>query len=179
MRDWNVVVTVREGGFVPACRLLEPYGLVKKSEFFNILTMRADDPRWLLVELHRQLAGSTAIAGWIARFMPLERFFTFQAPGEFETHARDAVSAWLPRLAGRSFHVRMHRRGFKGKMSSMEEERLLDTFLLERLAEAGTPGRLVFDDPDGIITVETLGTRCGLALWERQELARFPLLHLD
>lgn len=179
MRDWNVVVTVHEGGFVPACRLLEPYGLVRKSEFFNILMMRADDPVWLLSELHRQLAGSPEIAGWIARFMPLQQFFTFQSAGEFESHARDAVTAWLTRIAGCRFHVRMHRRGFKGRLSSMEEERFLDAFLLERLAEAGTPARIDFDDPDVIIAVETLGTRCGLALWDRNELSRFPLLHLD
>lgn len=179
MRDWNVVVTVHGGGFVPACRLLEPYGLVKKSEFFNILTMRADDPRWLLDELHRQLAESPEIAGWIARFMPLERFFAYQSADEFEARAREAVTTWLDRLAGSSFHVRMHRRGFKGRISSMEEEHFLDRFLLERLAEGGNPARLAFDDPDAIITVETLGTRCGLAIWGRDELARFPLLHLD
>jgi len=41
MRDWNAVVTVHEGGFAPACRLLEPFGAVRKTEFFNILVMRA------------------------------------------------------------------------------------------------------------------------------------------
>lgn len=179
MRDWNVVVTVHEGGFVHACRLLEPYGLVQRSDFFNILVMRADDPVWLLTELHRQLAGLPAIATWIARFLPLQQFFTFQSAGEFESRARDAVATLLPRLAGSRFHVRMHRRGFKGKLSSMEEERFLDTFLLERLAETGTPARVTFDDPDAIIALETLGPRCGLSLWERDELARFPLLHLD
>ncbi len=179
MRDWNVVVTLHDGGFVPACRLLEPYGVVRRSEFFNILMMRADDPPWLLGELHRLLDESPEIAGWIARFMPLERFFTFQSAVEFEERARDAVTDWLPRLAGRSFHVRMHRRGFKGKISSMEEERCLDFFLSGRLEEAGTPARLSFDDPDAIIAVETLGTRCGLAFWERDDLVRYPLLHLD
>jgi hypothetical protein len=29
MHDWNAVITVREGGFVAACRLLEPFGPVK------------------------------------------------------------------------------------------------------------------------------------------------------
>lgn len=179
MRDWNTVVTVREGGFVPACRLLEPYGEVKRSEFFNILAMRADDPNWLLAELHRQLALEPAIGDWIARFMPLQLFFPFQSAGEFEAKARGALDAWLPRLACRSFHVRMHRRGFRGRLSSMDEERFLDGYLLNRLAAAGTPGRMAFDDPDAIIDVETLGPRCGIALWEREELTRFPLLHLD
>ncbi len=179
MRDWNVLVTVHEGGFVQACRLLEPYGQVQSSDFFNVLMMRADDPAWLLTELHRQLAEVPAIATWIARFMPLQQLFTFQSVGEFELHAQDAVTSWLPRLAGTRFHVRMHRRGFKGKLSSMEEERFLDTFILEKLAEAGTPGRVDFHDPDAIIALETLGPRCGLSLWERDELVKFPLLHLD
>ena len=54
MRDWNAVITVHEGGFAPGCRLLEPFGPVKKTEFFNTLVMHAADPSHLLIELDKQ-----------------------------------------------------------------------------------------------------------------------------
>jgi hypothetical protein len=179
MRDWNAVITVREGGFAPACRLLEPFGPVRKTEFFNILVMRAPDPLQLLADLQGQLAGDPAIGTWVSRFMPMQRRFAFQSVAEFELRSREVVLEWLPRLVNARFHLRMHRRGFKGKLSSAEEERFLDEFLLLRLAEAGTPGKVAFDDTDAIIALETIGPQAGLSLFSRDELQRFPLLHLD
>ena len=35
----------------------------------------------------------------------------------------------------------MHRRGFKGRISSHDEERFLDKILLEELGKMGNPGR--------------------------------------
>lgn len=179
MRDWNAVITVREGGFAPACRLLEPFGPVRKTEFFNTLVMRAADPFQLLADLEGQLAANAAITAWVSRFMPMQRLFAYQSMEEFESRSREAVIEWLPRLADARFHVRMHRRGFKGKLSSAEEERFLDEFLLHRLAEAGTPGKVAFDDPDAVIAVETIGPQAGLSIFGRDELRRFSLLHLD
>jgi tRNA(Ser,Leu) C12 N-acetylase TAN1 len=179
MHEWNAVITVHEGGFAPACRLLEPFGPVRKTEFFNTLVMRSADPFQLLADLHGQLAAKPAIAVWISRFMPVQRRFAFQSVAEFELRSREAVLECLPRLAHARFHLRMHRRGFKGKISSAEEERFLDEFLLHRLAEAGTPGTVAFDDPDAIIALETVGTQAGLSLFTRDELKRFQLLHLD
>jgi len=179
MNDWNAVITVREGGFAPTRRLLAALGEVKKTEFFNILVMRAADPFQLLVDLQGQLAGNPDIAAWISRFIPMQQRFAFQSVAEFELRSREVVLEWLPRLANASFHLRMHRRGFKGKLSSAEEERFLDEFLLNRLAEAGTPGKAAFDYPDAIIALETIGTQAGLSLFSRDELQRFPLLHLD
>jgi tRNA(Ser,Leu) C12 N-acetylase TAN1 len=73
----------------------------------------------------------------------------------------------------------MHRRGFKGRLSSLEEERLLDGFLLEELDGMQSTGSIDFADPDMIIAIETIGQRAGLSLWTRAELARYPLLGLD
>jgi len=179
MRDWNTIITVHEGAFTRACHYLEQFGPVRKSGFYNVLLMRLNDPLEILRVIHEQLAHESEIAFWIARFMPVERTFTFNSPMEFEERAREAASFWLPSLAGSSFHLRMHRRGFKGRLSSADEERFLDQFLLERLSEAGAAGRIAFDNPDAIIALETLGTQAGLSLWERDDLKRFPLLHLD
>jgi tRNA(Ser,Leu) C12 N-acetylase TAN1 len=179
MHDWNIVVTVREEGYIRACRLLETMGKVGKTEFFNVLAMRVEDVRQAIEQLHVKLAEDPDLLGCLASFVPVTHVFDFQSPGMFEDKAREIVSVWASDLASKSFHVRMRRRGFKGRMSSMDEERFLDGFLLDALEEAGNPGRIVFDDPDCIIAVETIGTRAGLSLWSREDLRRYPLLKLD
>jgi len=179
MHDWNVVVTVREGGYNRSRKLLACFGEVERTDFYNILVMRMADPLILLEELREESVRDPGGAADLARVMPVVRAFTFQTLQEFKVKARESVTPWLEVLAGKSFHLRMHRRGFKGKLSGMEEEHFLDKYLLAGLENAGTPGRLAFTDPDAIIAMETIGPRAGLSLWSREELARFPLLHLD
>lgn len=179
MRDWNAIATIHTGRFPEACRMLEQFGLVQKTDYFNIVLMRAADPFQVMAELQEQRATDPSVAHCISRFMPMEQLFTFQTVAEFELRAREAVASVLSRVANARFHVRMHRRGFKGRLSSMEEERFLDEFILEKLTEAGTPGTVAFDDPEVVIDVETLGTQGGLSLFTREQLVRFPLLHVD
>ena len=179
MHDWNVVITVQEDGYNQARKLLERFGQVTRTDYFNILVMRIDDHRRFLDLLREEAGRDPESVSPLARVMPVLQCFTFQTPAEFEDKARQAVSAWLPSLGGKSFHLRMHRRGFKGKLSGMQEEKFLDTYLLEALEMAGRKGRIAFDDPDAIIALETLGPRAGLSLWTREDLQRYPLLHLD
>ncbi len=70
-------------------------------------------------------------------------------------------------------------RGLKGVISTQPEERFLDGALLTALAEAGTPGRISFTDPDRVIQIETVDARAGMSLWTRDELCRFPFLGVD
>lgn len=179
MHDWNVVASCREGLFREASAFLRELGPLAKTDFFNILVMRVPDIPRTLEKLREMLVEEPERTASISRFMPVVRCFAFQSPAEFEEKAREAVRGWLPSLAGRSFHVRMHRRGFKGRISSMDEERFLDDFLLQALRQAGTPGKITFDDPDAILVAETVGPRAGFSLWTREELARYPFLHLD
>jgi len=179
MHDWNVVITVHADGYNQARKLLERFGKVGKTDYFNILLMQSEDPRQLLDALQQEANWDPESIAPLARVLPVVRTFTFQTAAEFEGKARKAVWDWLPVLGGKSFHLRMHRRGFKGRLSSMDEERFLDTYLLEALEMAGTRGEITFDDPDAILALETVGPRAGLSLWTREELERYPLLHLD
>ena len=99
--------------------------------------------------------------------------------GEPEAKAREASLTWIPDLAGKSFHVRMYRRGFKGQLSSQSEESFLDGILLDALNKIGKPGRITFENPDAIIALETIDSRAGLSLWTREDLQRYPFLRLD
>ena len=180
MRDWNVVVTARERGFVMTCEVLGELGRIERTAYYNVLVMRVDDRERFLSDLRAMVSHDPRLGTFaFARVVPLARLFDFATPEAFETRAREAALGWLPQLAGRRFHVRMHRRGFKGALPSQEEERFLDRALLEALANRDTPGAIDFDDPDAILDVETVDGRAGLALWTREELERYPFLRLD
>lgn len=70
----------------------------------------------------------------------------------------------------------MHRRGFKGKLSTAKEERFLDETLVDALDALSAPGRITFTDPDAILQIETVDGRAGLSLWRREDLRRYPFL---
>jgi tRNA(Ser,Leu) C12 N-acetylase TAN1 len=179
MHDWNVVITVHQDHFAAAWPLLEPLGDVSRSDYFNVLLMRVYDVRLFLGALTQRINEEPRFQGVLARVMPVTMMFDYQDPQGFEEQARLAVDPWVAELAGKTFHVRMHRRGFRGRLSSQEEEHVLDHYLLERLATQGAVARMDFDDPDVIIAVETVGQRAGLSLWSREDLQHYPLLKLD
>jgi hypothetical protein len=72
----------------------------------------------------------------------------------------------------------LHRRGFKGGLSTPKEERFLDEALLDALEKQGTPGRIDFEDPDAVIQIETVDGRAGMSLWTRDDLRRCGFLGL-
>jgi tRNA(Ser,Leu) C12 N-acetylase TAN1 len=141
--------------------------------------MRVDDLRAFLEGFDALVAKDESLANSISRVVPVTHTFQFQSPEEFERKAWEIAREWVPALKGASFHVRMHRRGFKGRLSSQVEERFLDRFLLERLEEENSCGQIDFEDPDYIIAVESVGQQAGLSLWTREDLERFSLLRLD
>jgi adenylyl- and sulfurtransferase ThiI len=152
---------------------------VSQTEFFNVLVMKVSNIPQFLEQLNSVLAEDPHLATVLARVVPVSASFTFQLPEEFEEKAREIALQWLPQLAGKGFHVRMRRRGFKGRLSSLEVERSLGALLLEALEKAGTPGHLTFENPDAIAVVETLGQWAGLSCWTREELERYPWMRVD
>jgi len=179
MREWNVVISVNERGFEDAFKKLGCFGFIRKSGFFNVLFMRADDLPGMLEALRQWISEDPNSLSFLSKLMPVTDTFSFQSPREFEEKAKRIVLAWAPELAGKGFHVRMRRRGFKGKLSGLEEEHFLDKVLLEALEKTGKPGHITFEDPDAIIAVETIAQWAGLSLWSREELQKYPFIRLD
>jgi tRNA(Ser,Leu) C12 N-acetylase TAN1 len=164
---------------VEARRLLRRYGEVSATEYFNVLLLTVADVPKLLGDLENDTREDMTLLNVVSRIVPSQHSFEFQSPQEFEDKACRAVDDMIPRLKDRSFHVRMHRRGFKGRLSSHAEEQFLDRHILSRLEEAHSSGQVSFDDPDAIISLETVGQRGGLSCWSREERARYPFLNLD
>lgn len=179
MLDWNVVVTTHEHRYRHARAFLAAMGELHGTDFYNVLVMRVAEPQSFLATLERHLEAFPEAASSLARVLPVTETFSYQTPQEFELKAAAALRGWLAQLAGTRFHVRMHRRGFKGRLSSLEEEHLLDHLLIDELAQQGQEAHIDFADPDWIIALDTVGQRAGLSLWSREELRRYPLLKLD
>jgi tRNA(Ser,Leu) C12 N-acetylase TAN1 len=179
MRDWNVVVTVHEQRFVRACQLLEQFGAVGRTSYYNVLVMKVDDTGRFLKRLAELTSNVPEVLDAISRVVPAARTFDFQSAEEFQAKAREIALEWVPELANKSFHVRLHRRGREARLQSTHEEQILDEALLEALAAKGTPGRITFEDPDLVVAVETVSTRAGVSIWTREDLGRYPFLRLD
>jgi len=179
MLQWNVVVTAHEHRYRHAREFLLPLGEVEGTDFYNVLVMQVAEPSTFLELLGHELEAQPEYLPTLARVLPVSETFRYQSAEEFERNAKEAVLGWCQQLAGACFHVRMHRRGFKGRLSSMEEERFLDHYLLEVMAERGDTGKIGFTDPDWIIALDTVGQRAGLSLWSRAQIQHYPLLKLD
>jgi tRNA(Ser,Leu) C12 N-acetylase TAN1 len=112
--------------------------------------MRVDDINGMIETLRKWTDEAPHALSFLSRLIPVTDTFSFQSPGEFEEKAKEIVLAWVPELAGKSFHVRMRRRGFKGRLSGLEEEHFLDKVLIEALEKTGNPGHITFENPDAI-----------------------------
>jgi hypothetical protein len=154
--EWNVIVTLPEPTFREARKFLRRWGEVHRTGYFHVLTLTVEDVEGFLTEVAKAIEEKPGTFNILSHIIPAQRTLTFASAEEFEAKARDIAILWAPMLAGKSFHVRLHRRGFNGTPSTPKEERFLDETLLDALGDAGRPGRITFTDPDAILQIETL-----------------------
>jgi len=175
--DWNVVVTAHDKGFDRAEAELRDLGEVGRTDYYNVLVLRVEDRDAFLEALDdRATLIPDLFTDAIARVAPAQRTIEFEDRRSFEETAAEAARAFAPRIAGRSFYVRVHRRGMKRFISSDRAERVIADAMLEALADAGESASVAFDDPDAVLAVETVGRRAGLSVWTREELEARPYL---
>lgn len=180
MRDWNVVVTVfDETGYRLARRLLSDFGRIDSTDYFNVLVMKVGDVEQFTRSIGELFGKTPGYLNSISRVVPAHATIDYQSPEEFLEGAKRVMLEWSEVLAGKSFHIRLHRRGFKGEIISPETERSLDGAVLQRLEEMNRPGSIDFEDPDMVVDIEMVGNRAGLSVWSREELARYAFLHID
>ena len=174
--DWNVLVTLSEPTFRIARNLLARWGRLRRTGYHNVAVMAVTDTPAFLQEFAAAVGESPGILNAMSHVVPFEHVFAFKGAAEFEAKSREIVLSYATQLAGKSFHVRLRRRGLKGIISTPEEERFLDDILLGALADAGHPGRIRFDDPDYVLLIETLAGSAGVGLWTGEDLKRYPFL---
>jgi tRNA(Ser,Leu) C12 N-acetylase TAN1 len=179
MKDWNVIVTVYQDGFTRALRALQKLGQAERSPYHNVLVMKVEDPGAVLEAIERRTEEVPALYDAISRVAPATRAFDFLSIEELVEKAKSTIDEWLPRLAGRSLHVRLHWRGTRHDAGTQDTERLFNDAIVDATTRTGTPSTISFTDPDVVIAIDTIDNRAGLAMWTREELARFHLLRPD
>ena len=175
----NVVVTTQPDEYRRASQLLERFGTVEPTDFFNVLLLTVADIDQFIGDFCDRAASDPRLLQAVSRVMPLHSVFDYDGVEDFEEEARQTALAFAGRLAGMAFHVRMHRRGLRHELSSQAEEKALDALLMAELERRGAPGRITFDDPDAILVIETVGNYAGMSLWNRDDLNRLPFLKTD
>jgi len=179
MQDWNVVVTVFQEGYRRALRALRALGSAERSPYHNVLVMKAEDPMALLAAVEACTDESPALYDAISRVAPAQRTFDFGSTADFLDVTKSIVCEWTPRLAGRRFHVRVHRRGMGHDLHTQDIENRLDTAILDGTASMGSPSSIGFTDMEAMIAVDTIDHRAGVSLWTREDLACHRLLRPD
>jgi tRNA(Ser,Leu) C12 N-acetylase TAN1 len=177
VQDWNVVVSIYQDSFKRAFRALAELGSVERSPYHNVLVMKVEDP--VALALEQRTEESPSLYDAISRVAPALRGFEFHSTEDFKEKAKSMLLDWSPRLIGRSFHVRLHRRGARHELRRPDIERFLDDAVLEAATAAGMPSKVSFTDPDAVIAIDTIDDRAGVAIWTRENLARHRLLRPD
>jgi tRNA(Ser,Leu) C12 N-acetylase TAN1 len=177
-RTWNVVVTSREGGQRRLRGALARLVRLGRSGFRNVFVGQVDDPEAFLAAVAALCVARPALERWLGKIIPVERTFAVD-PGTFQARLEEEAARFLDRLAGRSFHVRVERRGHKGVIDSHVSERALGAFLWTALEGRGVRPVIDFDDPDVVLVVEMVGDAAGVALVTRELRTRFPFVKID
>jgi tRNA(Ser,Leu) C12 N-acetylase TAN1 len=171
MKPWNVLVTSLLGQEREVYRELKLAGDFRQSDFKDVFIGWTEDMEAFL----GAVLANTFLRARIGKVVPIEQTFAFHA-ADFEEKLESALLAYLPRLAGSRFHVRMERRGFKGRLNSLDIEQEMDRLLKERLHGAGKGGEIDFGDPDHILVAETVAAWCGVSLIAREMKERYPFI---
>ncbi len=124
-------------------------------------------PATLADGIEELIAAEPPFDDLLERVVPVERSVLFRREDVTETLCEE-LNDCGPRLAGRSFHVRTHLRGLKGRVEHPAVERALGAFLSERAQASGVAARVTFNDPDIIVAVEVAGQRVGYAFLDRE-----------
>jgi tRNA(Ser,Leu) C12 N-acetylase TAN1 len=179
MKDWNVVVTIYQQGFRRALRALQDIGPTDRARYHNVLVMKVDNPTAVLEVVERLTEERPALYDAIARVAPAMHTFDFQSTEDFKDIAKSIMAEWVINLTGRSFHVRLHRRGSMLNLRTPDAEHLFNDAIIAATTTAGAPARISFTESDAVIVIDTIDDRAGLAIWTRQDLARHRLLRPD
>ena len=178
MSNWNMIATTAEGRYNQALAFLVQFGTVKPTAYYNVVMLLVPDVPRLMAVLAEEWESQGGRLSLLQRVVPMTHTFNFSDREGFARRSFEVALGWADRLSGKSFHTRMHRRGFKEQLSSVEEERFLNAVIVEATTRTGKSAGVAYDDPDAIIAVETVGSHAGMSLWFREDLRHYPFLNI-
>ena len=170
--EWNVLAIATRGETGKALALLGEVGRFRTAGYPQVLVgtvARANGD--LLAGIGDIAAGGERTTGVIDRIVPVERALSFPRDDVAETLCEN-LEPLAPRLCGKTFYVRTHLRGMKGRVEHPAVERALGDFLSEFAMRAGAAPKVTFGDPDFVVIAEVVGRRVGYAFLGREERSK-------
>ncbi len=175
--DWNVVVTAYGGRRHDLVRALRPIVALRRAGYAEVLVGRVDDVEGCLAAITARVEADPVLASeLLARVVPVAR--TFALASDVAAQLVSEVATVVDGLIGRTFHVRVERRGHRRILQSDHLERLLGGTLVEALRARGAAPRVTFRDPDVIVAVELIGDAAGLGVVPRDWRTRHHFVRL-
>jgi RNA polymerase-binding protein DksA len=176
--QWNVLITAQEGRGRDLKRLLKRHGRFVASGFRNVFLGHVDDQEQFFGQLAFDLERKPFAQSWIGKALPIHTTFAVR-PQVFANDVETRLRQIAARLEGRTFHVRVERRGHKGTLNTRDLELRFGEFLWNRIVAQGCRPSISFTDPDTVVAIEIAGTTAGIALIERQQRLRFAFVKID
>lgn len=174
---WNLLVTAQEGLGGDLLRELRRLGRFRWSSFRNVILGAVDDPDAFLLALDELIERKPFVGAWVGKTLPID--VTFDVDVErFVADAQERLGPLLDRIAGRTFYVRVERRGHKGVLRTHDLEQALGAFLVDTLIGRGDTPTVTFDDPEVAVSVEIVGARAGISLVTRALRQRFATVRI-
>jgi tRNA(Ser,Leu) C12 N-acetylase TAN1 len=177
MRPWNVLATSLEGRRPALLAALRRLGTFWGAGYKNVLVGRVDDHDAFLEAVRERLGTDFLLESSLTKIVPVEYVAEFDGPRLTEVVVA-LIAPAAPRLSGKTFYVRLERRGFKGVVHTPTVERAVGEALLHAAAHHGRPATVTFQDPDLIVALETTGSLVGVALLSRELRSRFPFVRV-
>jgi len=180
MWTFNVIITLASHGrFRQLLHELAAFGEFHKTEFLGVIIGRVENPAMFLESIREKRQKQLIAFQDLGRAVPLDRTFHFLLK-EFSAKTKNALLPYLDYLSGKTYYVRLERRGFKGQIVSPEAEHEFDAFIEEALVMAGKkPAKIDFARPDAVVAVETVGDRCGVGMLTRELMDRYDFVRVD
>ena len=175
---WNLLVTSLEGQRESLLYGLRKLARFRRGGFPNVLVAKVDDPRAFLDELHEAHDRMPMIRAGIGKAIPIERMVRFAGPDTFVDDVAAALPELLDRITGRTFFVRVFRRGFRGTLDSTAAEGEIGARVVALLEARGERPRVSFRDADVVVSIETVRDEAGIALLDRDLRAAHPFVRV-
>lgn len=175
--NWNIIVTSLPGSRCEYRLLheLRSMGKFHTTEFKDVCTGYVEDVTNFLEAIRQAEAEGAPWVQDLGRVIPVEQTFHF-TPETLVEQLKEAVTPYLGRISGGTFHVRLERRGLIGQVISPEVERSVAEHLFALAEKEGHKVMVSFKNADCIVAAETVGHECGVTLLTRDLRQRYPFV---